>query len=216
MSEIMQELEQAAATWPERAKDVAIVDQRSYDRAAEMLVGIKALRRQVDASYNPVIEAAHRSHKAAIAAKKKVEAPLERAETILRTAISSWMREQERLRLEVEQKAREEQARLEQEVRLARAAEAESLGAPEEVISEILDRRTEMPPPVVAQTFDKAEGISSRAVWKWEVTDAGKIPREYLSVNEVKINGVVRAMEAATEIPGIRVYQDSTLVVRRT
>jgi hypothetical protein len=67
---------------------------------------------------------------------------------------------------------------------------------------------------VMPQEQPKVDGISSRDAWKFEVTNAAIVPREYLSVDEKKIGKVVAALKEFTSIPGIRVYSE-TVIVRR-
>ncbi len=71
-------------------------------------------------------------------------------------------------------------------------------------------------PVVVPSNLPKVEGISFRKDWKWEVTDVSQIPRNYMMVNEVAINGVARAMKDKTNIPGIRVYPEQVVVKSRS
>lgn len=67
----------------------------------------------------------------------------------------------------------------------------------------------------VPSAVPKVEGISFRTDWKWEVTDVSQVPREYMMVNEVAINGVVRAMKDKTNIPGVRVFTVQVTVKSR-
>jgi len=70
-------------------------------------------------------------------------------------------------------------------------------------------------PVVVPSPVPKVEGLSFRTDWKWGGTDVSQVPREYMMLNEVAINGVVRAMKDKTNIPGIRVYPEQVAVKSR-
>jgi hypothetical protein len=74
-----------------------------------------------------------------------------------------------------------------------------------------LEERAETATTAPTIAAPKVKGISTRKIWKFEIVDAGKIPREYLVPNEVAIAGVVRALKNATNIPGIRVYSKDTM-----
>jgi hypothetical protein len=50
--------------------------------------------------------------------------------------------------------------------------------------------------------------VSTREVWKFEITDAAQIPREYLVVDEARIRKVVQALKGDAKIPGVRVYPE--------
>jgi hypothetical protein len=92
---------------------------------------------------------------------------------------------------------------------------AEEAGFDEAQIEEVLQTPIPLPAPVISHTFEKMAGVTAKAVWKWRIIDANKIPREYLSVNEVAINGVVRGMKGNTRIPGIEVYEDMAIAAGR-
>ncbi len=49
-----------------------------------------------------------------------------------------------------------------------------------------------------------------RENWVWEITDEDKVPRGFLSINNVKINKAVRAGKRT--IPGLRIYKDDKIV----
>lgn len=56
-------------------------------------------------------------------------------------------------------------------------------------------------------------GVSVRKVWKFEVTDAGLVPREFCSPDAQKIEAAFHA--GVTEIPGVRFYQEPIVTARR-
>lgn len=60
----------------------------------------------------------------------------------------------------------------------------------------------------------KAQGISSRAVWRWRVVDAAVVPREYLSIDPAKVDAAVKAQQDGVKIPGIEVYREEIMAVR--
>jgi hypothetical protein len=41
------------------------------------------------------------------------------------------------------------------------------------------------------------------------------IPRQYLNVNETKIRGVVRALGASAAIPGVEVFEETSVAAGR-
>lgn len=213
-----QQVTERALTWPQRAGALTIQSPDSYTEAGEMLKGIKALRKEVDAAFDPIITAAHAAHREACSQKKRAETPLAEAETILKRGLIAYDTEQERIR-RIEERRLQELARLEQEARqLAEAAELERQANAATDLTEAYQMRHEaealLDAPIVApvvvleRSTPKVSGISYREVWRFRVTDAATIPREYLAVDEQKIGGVVRAMKGATAIPGIEVYPE--------
>ena len=58
------------------------------------------------------------------------------------------------------------------------------------------------------------QGLGARQVWKWRVIDPSKIPAEYYVLDEARINREVRGLQDKTQIPGIEVYQEQTVVLK--
>lgn len=203
-----EELERQAETWPEKARAAKIVDQQTYNAAAEMLLGIKDLRKQIDETFDPIIKSAHEAHKTACDAKKKAESPLADAESIIKRMIGAWSIEQERIRREAEERARIEAAKLEEEMRIQAAVNAAEAGADTETVAQIMETPQPIIMPTVAPTFESAVGISTRKVWKYRIVDEKLIPREFLMPNERAISAIVKGMKGKTNIPGIEVYEE--------
>lgn len=209
------ELQQEAVTCLDRARALVVKDQASYDEAASGLLTIKEFLKRVDALCDPNIKRWHEGHKKAIAEKKALtDLPLQ-AETIYKRGIAAYIQEQERIRIEAQRKAEEEARRREEEERLALAVQAEQAGADDDAIEQIVNTPQPYTAPVVAQTYRPVSGISTRKTWKWRIVDESKIPRQYLQLDTVKINGVVRAMGSTTNIPGIEVYEDTGIAAGR-
>lgn len=212
------ELEQQALTVADEARAIVVKDQISYDQAAEKLLGVRSLIKQIDETFDPDIKRWHEGHKAALATKKKVLGDLPVADATLVQMLGVWELEQKRIREENERREREAAQKREEEARLALALEAEKQGATQETVEEIIDT----PMPIQVQpsrpTFQRATGIgaSRKPVYKWRIIDEKQIPREYLAVDQVKLNGIVRAMGSATKIPGIQVYEDLPNISVRT
>lgn len=71
----------------------------------------------------------------------------------------------------------------------------------------------------------KAAGVSTRKTWKNEVVDLSRVPLKYLQVDQVQLNADMRVLieqhksgdltaEALeTLIPGVRIFQDESLIV---
>jgi len=135
-----------------------------------------------------------------------------KAERTVKKRMVAWKSEQDRIAREEARKA-EEKARKDRE-RLAReAAKAEEAGRTEraETLRDRAEVVTAAPPPPAAP---KVSGIAERKVWKFEVTDPSKVPDEYKTIDERKIGGVVRALKGDTSIPGVRVWEESSLAAR--
>lgn len=208
------EVRTEALTWPERAKAAIVRDGATYVAAGELLKGIKALRQKIAETFDPHIKRAFDAHRALCREKTDAEQPLTEAERILKTALVAYDTEQERLRREEEQRLREEARKQEEARRLEEAAALELEAARtqdeglREEASQLIEQPFQTPTVVVPKSTPKVTGLSFREVWRYRITDANKIPREYLKVDDIKIGGVVRSMKGATKIPGVEVYPE--------
>ena len=203
-----QELEVRTLTIPQQAKALEIRTSEDAQRASEIYGQIKAMRKEIDAFFDPNIQKAHELHKQTLAQKKKIDAPLVEAEQILKPKLLAYNREQERKAAEEASKARLEAYKREEEARSALAAQAVEQGFKQEA-ERILSQPTPLPPPVISAPIQKVEGFKERSVWKFEVMDASLDPDEYKKVDEVAIGKVVRALGKMCKISGVRVYEES-------
>jgi len=62
----------------------------------------------------------------------------------------------------------------------------------------------------------RAEGVSVREVWSFEVTDANLVPREYLEVSDARIRAAIPRDGTAPAIPGVRFFKRASVAVRST
>lgn len=134
------DLEPKALTWKGQADGLVVWDQQTYNGAAELLKGIKALRDEAETHHRPVIEAAHKAHKAACDALNRIDRPLSEAERLIKDKTAAFLQAEEQkrrqLQMEAEAEARRRQAEIDRQEREARAAE-------EKVRAEALEREIE-------------------------------------------------------------------------
>ena len=58
------------------------------------------------------------------------------------------------------------------------------------------------------------QNVSIIEKWDFEITDAAKIPFEFYSIDPSKIDVVVKSQKGSTQIPGVRVFRNDTVVRR--
>lgn len=212
----LQKLEKKVIGFPDQAKLIMVHDGKTLNGANDFLLTIKEMRKQVKETFDPIIEKAHKTHKEAVAQKKKYENPLIDAEKIIKLQIASYMAELERIRREAEEKARkeeEERKKLEEE-KLKAVLEAKNSGNIEEA-ERILNEEIPEPKPFISPPPPpKLEGTGIRKIWKWRVTDKNLIPREYLTVDSTKIGSLVRSTQGQIRIPGIEIYSEDSVTAR--
>jgi len=70
-------------------------------------------------------------------------------------------------------------------------------------------------PPEAPRHIETAEGsTSTKKIRKWELVDITLVPAKHLKLDEVGIGKLVRA--GIDEIPGIRIYEEDTLIVAKS
>lgn len=137
-------------------------------------------------------------------------------------ALARAQREKEEAARKAEAEARQRAAEAaNEEARKIALAEAEKARKAAEAASAKAAEREEhaatLPPaPVVtvAANAPKAAGEGTAKVWKYAITDAAAIPREYMAVDETKIGAVVRATKGTLQIPGVRIYFENQIRTR--
>lgn len=172
----------------------------------DRLKKIESIRKHLK---EPSLEACRRIDEQA----KEASAPLLQVVGVIDQRLLTWTQEQEAVRLEAEKARRaEEMARLEAE------ASAAALDGDEKAEAEIEKNltRLEVKPIEVNRSIKTAAATTYvHETWKFAISDASLIPREYLIPDEVAIGKIVRAMKERTNIPGIKAYAEKGIGGRR-
>ena len=67
---------------------------------------------------------------------------------------------------------------------------------------------------VAASNRAKAEAPSVREVWRFEIEDASKLPKEFLIPDEKAIGAVVCSQKGNAKIPGVKVFVEHRAVIK--
>jgi hypothetical protein len=201
---------------PTTARTVPIHDEPTFQAASTLLVRIKTLRTRLEHLLAPHIKRAFEAHRALVEDRRRLEAPLAEAETMLKQRLAAFTIAEDARRAS---EARRQVADA-QEARSARIwAEVEALetaGYTHEA-ADLVTEFVQTPGPIAVITPPplKAAGVTPREVWRYEVVDAQQIPREYLTIDHTKLGGVVRALKSAAAIPGVRIWVERTIAAAR-
>lgn len=196
-----------------RANNLVVDSSEAYQYGGEQLVDIKTKLSVVNDVYDGLISSAHKHHILLCNEKKKYSAPLLDAEKIVKDKMAMFQTEQERIRQEEERRLREEARKLEEERRLAEAAELEKLGRTEEA-DQVVSAPIHVPVIVAPVPVAKAEGVSTKKVWKARVVNPNLVPREYLIVDEQKIGQFARMHGENAKLPGVEFYPETIVSAR--
>lgn len=201
------EIESQALVMSEQARLISVTDKMSMEIADNTVDEIGKAITRINNHYKPLADAAFKSHRLITTQWNKMKQPLEDVKTHLVNQVKAYQRKV-REEAEAEQRRLAEIARKqEEERRLAEALEAEKEGNVEEAQA-ILEEEVFMPTPVVRPDVPKVDNRKYATKWSWKVTDINKVPREYLIVDQIKMNGIVRAMKGNTRISGIKVFEE--------
>lgn len=124
--------------------------------------------------------------------------------------------EAEQKRLQDEKDAAAERERKEKERLHNEKMQSEADLSDSTARAETLESRADdtMAAPV-ASMAPKVKGVSTRKVWRFEITDKSLVPEQYKTIDEKKIGGVVKALKEDADIPGVRVYSESVMAAGR-
>jgi hypothetical protein len=211
-----------AMSWPDRARALAVQDADSYVAAGALLLGIKTLSQKADATFDPNIKLWNDGHKAAIAMKAEIKAPLLDAERIIKAGLVSYDQEQQRIQ-RAEQARQDEIARQEREAAaLAHAAALETEGTlygDTAMVADahaLIDETLNAPPPPVAlvpKATPKVAGVSMRTDWSATCTDLLALVRyvaqhpehvNLIQFNQTAGTQMARAQRERMHVPGVR------------
>lgn len=210
-------VEEKAVTIVEQAKAVTVKDSETYTAAGALWKSIGDMIKEVKDTFDPICDAAHKAHKAAVEKRSKYLDPLTLAQKSIKKLMSDYDAEQDRKRRE-EQRIIEERLRKEEEERrLMEAIAAEEAlkaqGATQEEVAQetatILEAPVTVAPVVLPKSTPKLEGGPVyRTVWKFRIKDANLIPRQYMIPDEKAIGAVIRSSQGRISIPGVEPYEE--------
>lgn len=216
--------ELAVVNITEAARSIEVIDKASADRASELIVAGKKLIKAVKEYFEPMKKAADESKRRILETERQELSKIEPIVSELSAKVSRWLADEERRRREAEEaKRRAEMERLRLEAELeakAREAaqiknEAERRFVEDVIIAAALCREAELEPIPEIPAAAKADGVSLRDNWTFEIIDESLIPREYLIPDEVKIRKVVVALKDKTNIPGVKAVNRPIIVKSR-
>jgi hypothetical protein len=223
VTEVEKEIKKAESEISVHVRTLEVVDRESYESANLVIERIDMALSRISEVHDPVVKSAHETHKAALAAKKKLTEPLEALRREASRKMTAWYQAEQKRIADI-RRAEEEKARKEAEER--RLAEAEELA--KAGMKEAADAALEAPLDIKTETFTEAPaaaaGVSYRSNWKAEVVDmmslikavaAGNAPAAYHEPNMTALNGAAKAFKNTVQIPGVRQINETVQAKRK-
>ena len=197
-----------------QAESLTVATDQHLEEGAGFLKGLKAIRKEIASTFDPIARKLHEAHKEVVAQKKRHSEPVEQAERIVKKKIGGYLADKERRRREEEAEIQEVARKQQEERRQEEALALEKAGKNKEAEA-LVEAPVVAPAIVIPQTTTKVEGISKlRKIWRFRVMDASLVPNDYKVVDEVKLGQVVRATKGTLEIPGVEIYSEDTVSAR--
>lgn len=206
-----EEVKKQSALIVRRAIKVTVTDQKSLTVAEVLIVQVKDFIKGINDLFDPPIKKAHEAHRAMIAAKKEIADPLLNAERVLKSAVKDYLVEEERTR-----KAAEDQRKFEQEALLAKLEaerEKNDTKAADETFEQIEEIHAES---MKVEEAPQMTGLTKKTLIRWRVSDLDLVPRDLLTIDKAKVDEIVKRMKLDAEIPGIEIYEDVSIAMKRS
>ena len=171
---------------------VEIETQEQYTQAGDILKQVKNKIKKLEDKRKEYTKPLVESKKAIDKDFKSITEPLE-------NFIKSTKEEMVVFQFEEQKRLDEEQKKLEEEV-LKKAEENGDKEVQVEIVNDIKTQRGDV------------STTTARDVWKFEIEDVNKIPREYLTVDEKLIRQAIK--DGKREIDGVYIYKDKQIIIR--
>jgi hypothetical protein len=183
-----------------------VVDDTTCIAGSDILLEITRRKRTVEERFKEPCDAAFKAHRSLTALRDSVLVPFKQAQETIDRKIRDY-RVQVRRKQEAEAaaalKAANEKAEAERLAKAEKQMDAGDLKGCEQTL------KAPLPPANVrieTQAAPTVKGLSFRTEWFFEITDPDAVPRNLCSPDEKRIRAMVKGMQGATNIPGIRVW----------
>ena len=186
----------------ERIAGAIEVDSDAEEQMAiDSLADIKRFMKQVEEARKGQVDPFNKLVKRVNDIFRPIGDGLTKSESIIKDKVKQWRIKKEEIKQVEERKRQAEYA--------AKIAEEQAKTKLEKREAEIV-----LPPPSIIQTQTRGSSstASNRKVWKYEILDETKIPREYLIIDESKIKAMIKA--GVREIAGVKIFEDFEISVR--
>jgi len=193
-----------------------VEDADGYLVACDVLSGIKASKKAVEAQKKETVEPKHREYKEAIAPFKSALDSIDFEMDILSRKVVGYEREQERLRKAKEDALRaaaKKEADAENR-RKEREAKAQEKAGNEEEAMLLREEKVVAIMPTVPSYMPPTTKVKHGETWDYEIVEARRIPREFLKVDESAIKDYVKKFQAKAKIAGVRIFPVGGLKVK--
>jgi len=174
----------------------------------------KRQRRAIDEIFDASIKSAFDLHRGLLAKKKSFTDILDEAEKKGKAAIIRFDTEQERERRAEEARLQAEADAKAQKERETLEKKALKLKTPELREARLAEAAQTMAPLIVLDAPEKSAGVSTRKTWKARVINAALVPRDFLIVDDRKLQEFARTTSGRAPVRGVEFYEEASLAIK--
>ena len=191
-----------------QAQTLIVQDEVTFAGAADFLSKVKVRIKRLDSMKEDLTRPFADALKEARNKFKMMSEPYEQMEASLKSKMNAYIQLKEaqaqKEAYEAKLKADEENNR-----RIIEQQRAEAKGEPVKEV-ELVEATPVEAPKTQVRTESGVTYVTKK--WKARITDEKIVPREYLGVDQVKVNDAIKS--GVREIPGIEIFEESTVAVR--
>ena len=204
-----------------QSSSLVITTQPEYQKAADLLSDIKSRGKALEEKRKAITAPLDAAKKATMDMFRPAVDAVEAFEKAVKAKMADFVREQDRIRRETEERAAEE-ARKQQEKLLAKAEKAEAKGNTEQAEALQMQAAATVAVSPIIET-PTASGAHHRKQWKARLTSKmalikavaeGRASPELLDFNESVANGLAKALKSGLNIDGVEAYEDIVIASR--
>lgn len=197
-----------------QARALQIVNQVTYNQAAEWLKVSAALVKAIKKHHEEPKAKAKAAHQAICDAERRALEPHEIIRKLLAPKIAEWDRKQK----EIERKLQQERERLlkeqEENSRLQLADHAQQMGASAETVDLILETPQPVPVAPKMETYQRASGVTDSMKLLQAILER-KAPTTFIKWSATEINAWANATKGTANLPGLEaVPEQSNIQIR--
>ena len=189
-----------------------MVDSLSMKMANELSIALRGREKAIDEFFDPLIEAAHKAHKALTTKRNQIKTPVSSARKTVDSRIARYIEEEEKRREEIAKEILRKAEKESEERRLALAIEAEESGQ-----KDLAERLLSSPAAVstgavgLPPVRQELEGMSTFEHWSADVIDEdlllravvdGRAPRYLFVVDLAALNRLAKDSKERFDVPG--------------
>jgi len=188
---IKKELQKDANGAVEKAKSMVVSDNQGNKKASDFLKILKNFQKEIKAELRPAIDKANELHKHLTGQEKRLLAPLQEAEKAIKGKISTFLDEQERIRMEEQRKAREKAEAEERKIREEKERQQREWEAKEKAKREEADRlEKEGKEEEARKAREAAEKAAEKAEERKQQAEEAFVPAPIVESNVEKQSGI--------------------------